>query len=223
MTDTMRAVLDGTDPDAVLVRVRTAEGVQLALRKDYGRPIDYLRHRVRDKISDAQFTAAEFYVGDYNAICQVGSNTQATINHLMMSVPLTADDKRMLDQEGINGGRMHAKGDCGGAPKDPSDRMLNAAFALKRVDEQLDPIMREILRDLLIRENTVGTIAQRWRWSPEQAGIMVRYALHRLVDVYEKVNPDFATYLRQERARRAEANDRKRDGSAHSTPRRRRS
>lgn len=204
MTDPMRAVLDGTDPDSVLVRVRTAEGVALATRKDYGRPIDYLRYRVKDKISDAQFMAAEYYAGDYFAISPVGSNTMATINHLMMAVPLSPEDRRMLDQEGINGGRMHSKGDCGGAPKDPSDRMLNAAFALKRVDDQLDRVQRELLRDLLIREHTVGTIAQRWRWSPEQAGIMVRHALHRLVDVYENINPDFALYLRQERERKNE-------------------
>ena len=33
---------------------------------------------------------------------------------------------------------------------------------------------------------------------------MVRYALHRLVDVYENINPDFALYLRQERERKNE-------------------
>jgi hypothetical protein len=47
MHDLMREVLDGTDPDRVLVRVRNAEGVTLATRKDYGRPIDYLRYRVK--------------------------------------------------------------------------------------------------------------------------------------------------------------------------------
>jgi hypothetical protein len=206
----MRAVLDGTDPSTVLVRVRTAEGVSLATRKDYGRPIDYLRYRVKAPISDAQFMAAEFYIGDYHAISQVGSNTAATINHMVMAVPITPDERRMLDQDGINGGRMHGKGDCGGAPKDPSDRMLHAAFALKQIDKLLDKVVIELLRDLLIRENTVGTIAQRWRWSPEQAGVMVRYALHRLVDAYESVNEDFATYLRQERQRSNEGNPRDR-------------
>lgn len=212
MTDAMRAVLDGTDLDSVLVRVRTAEGVSVVTRKDYGRPLDYLRYRVKDKISDAQYMAAEFYIGDYAAISQVGSNTQATINHLMMAVPMTPDERRMLDQEGINGGRMHSKGESHEA-KDPSDRMLNAAFALKRIDQQLDRVMTALLRDLLIHELTVGAIARRWRWSPEQAGVMVRYALHRLVDVYENIDPDFATYLRQERERRNEANPRKKGPS----------
>lgn len=205
MVDAIRAVLDGTDPDTVLVRVRSAEGVALATRKDYGRPIDYLRHRVKNPISDAMFMAAEFYHADYHAISQVGSNTQATINHLMQSVPLTAEDRRMLDQDGINGTYMKSKGgDCGGAPSDPTERMLGAALALKRIDKMLDKVVTEILRDLVIRENTVGTIAQRWRWSPEQAGVMVRYALNRLVDVYAKVREDFAAYLRDARLRSTE-------------------
>jgi hypothetical protein len=205
MHDLMREVLDGTDPDRVLVRVRNAEGVTLATRKDYGRPIDYLRYRVKtNPISDAMFMAAEFYAGDYHAISQVGSNTQATIEHLMKAVPYTADDKRMLDQEGINGGRMHPKSECHEA-KDPSERMLGAAFALKRVDSLLDPVQRALLRDLVIRELTVGTIAQRWKWSPEAASVMVRYALLRLVDVYERLREDFAAWLRQERQGEVEA------------------
>ncbi len=205
MTDLMRAVLDGTDPDSVLVRVRTAEGVTLAVRKDYGRPIDYLRYRVKNNpISDAQFMAAEFYAADYYAISQVGSNTQATINHLQMAVPLSSEDRRMLANEGINGGRMHSKGESHEAA-DPSERMLGAALALKRVDEKLDPVIRQLLRDLIIREHTVGTIAQRWRWSPDGAGTMVRYALQKLVGVYEHLRDDFAAYMRDERVKAAEA------------------
>lgn len=200
----MRAVLDGTDPDRVLVRVRTAEGVSLATRKDYGRPIDYLRYRVKNPITDAMFMAAEFYCADYHSISQVGSNTQATIDHLMKAVPLTADDKRMLDQEGVNSQRMHSKGECHEAA-DPSDRMLTAAFNLKRVDQHLDHIQRSLLRDLIVREMTVGTIAQRWKWSPEAASVMVRYALLRLVQVYEKLREDFATFIRQERQAEVEA------------------
>lgn len=201
----MRAVLDGTDPDRVLVRVRTAEGVALATRKDYGRPIDYLRYRAaKNPITDAMFMAAEFYCADYHAISQVGSNTQATIDHLMKAVPLTSDDKRMLDQEGVNSQRMHSKGECHEAA-DPSDRMLTAAFNLKRIDSQLDPVQRALLRDLIVREMTVGTIAQRWKWTPETASVMVRYALLRLVQVYEKLREDFALYLRQERQAELEA------------------
>lgn len=205
MADLVRAVLDGTDPETVLVRVKHAEGVALATRKDYGRPIDYLRYRVKNPISDAMFMAAEFYHGDYHAISPVASNTMSTINHLMMAVPLSADDRRMLDQEGINGGRMHSAGECHGAPSDPSERMLGAAFALKRIDDKLDRVQREVLRDLLIREYTVGTIAQRWKWTPEAASVMVRYALNRLVDVYEETREDFAAYLRQERQNELEA------------------
>jgi hypothetical protein len=204
MNDLMRAVLDGTDPDSVLVRVRTAEGVSLVTRKDYGRPVDYLRYRAKHPISDAMFMAAEFYAGDYYAISHVGSNTAATIDHLMKAVPMTSDDRRMLDQEGINGGRMHPKSECHEAA-DPSDRMLSAAFSLKRIDERLDPVQRSLLRDFLIREHTIGVIAQRWRWTPEAASTMVRYALHRLVDVYEMLREDFATWLRQERQGEVEA------------------
>lgn len=204
MIEEMRAVLDGTDPDRVLVRVRNAEGVSLATRKDYGRPIDYLRYRVKNPISDVMFMAAEFYAGDYHAISQVGSNTQATIDHLMKAVPYTADDKRMLDREGVNGGRMHAKGETH-EPTDPSERMLGAAFALKRIDDMLDPIQRALLRDLLIREQTIGTIAQRWKWSTDAASVMVRYTLLRLVDVYETLRDDFAMWLRQERQGEVEA------------------
>lgn len=204
MNDLVRAVLDGTDPDTVLVRVRHAEGVSLATRKDYGRPIDYLRHRSANPISDAMFMAAEFYGGDYHAISAVGSNTGATIEHLMKAVPYEASDRRMMDQEGINGGRMHPKSECHEA-KDPSERMLGAALNLKRVDERLDPVQRALLRDLIVREITVGTIATRWRWKPETASVMVRYALQRLVDVYEGLREDFATYLRQERQGEVEA------------------
>jgi len=204
MNDLVRAVLDGTDPDSVLVRVRNAEGVSLATRKDYGRPIDYLRYRVKNPISDAMFMAAEFYGGDYAAISQVGSNTAATIDHLMKAVPLEASDRRMLDQEGINGGRMHPKSECHEA-KDPSERMLGAALSLKRIDDKLDKVQRAILRDLIIAERTIGTIAQRWKWPPEAAGVMVRYALQRLVDVYEELREDFAAYLRQERQGEVEA------------------
>lgn len=200
----MRAVLDGTDPDRVLVRVRTAEGVALATRKDYGRPIDYLRYRTKNPISDAMFMAAEFYSADYYAISQVGSNTQATIDHLMKAVPLTAEDRLMLSQEGINSQRMHSKGECH-ETADPSDRMLTAALNLKRIDERLDPVQRVILRDLIVREMTVGSIAQRWKWTPETASVMVRYALLRLVQVYEQLREDFALYLRQERQAELEA------------------
>jgi hypothetical protein len=204
MTDLMRAVLDGTDPDRVLVAVRTAEGVSLATRKDYGRPLDYLRYRNPKPISDAQFMAGEFYIADYASISQVGSNTQATIDHLMKAVPMTADDRRMLREEGVNSQRMHPKTECHEA-SDPSDRMLNAAFTLKRIDDQLDPIQRAVLRDLLINERTIGTIAQRWKWTPETAGVFARYALSRLVQVYEGLREDFAAYLRQERQNELEA------------------
>lgn len=205
MIDEMRAVLDGTDPDTVLVRVRNAEGVSLATRKDYGRPIDYLRYRSgKNAISDAMFMAAEFYFADYHSIAQVGSNTQATIDHLMKAVPYTADDKRMLDQEGVNGGRMHPKSETH-ETSDPSERMLGAALSLKRIDDMLDPIQRTLLRDLLIRENTIGVISQKWKWSPEAASVMVRYALLRLVDVYETLREDFAAWLRQERQGEVEA------------------
>lgn len=204
MNDLVRAILDGTDPDTVLVRVRTAEGVTLATRKDYGRPLDYLRHRVKNPISDAQFMAAEFYWCDYNAISQVGSNTQATIDHLMKAVPYEASDRRMLDQEGINSQRMHPKSETH-ETKDPSERMLGAALSLKRIDDKLDAVQRAVLRDLIIREQTVGTIAQRWKWPPEAASVMVRYALQRLVDVYEELREDFALYLRQERQGEVEA------------------
>lgn len=204
MIDEMRAVLDGTDPASVLVQVRNAEGVSLATRKDYGRPIDYLRYRVKNPISDAMFMAAEFYYCDYHAISNVGSNTQATIDHLMKAVPYTADDKRMLDQEGINGGRMHPKSETH-ETKDPSERILGAAFALKRIDERLDPIQRELLRDLIVRERTIGVISQRWKWSTDAASVMVRYALLRLVDVYEALREDFAAWLRQERQGEVEA------------------
>lgn len=201
----MRAVLDGTDPDRVLVRVRHADGVSLATRKDYGRPIDYLRYRTpKNPISDAMFMAAEFYCADYHAISAVGSNTAATIDHLMKAVPMTSDEKRMLDQEGVNSQRMHSKGECHEAA-DPSDRMLNAAFNLKRIDDRLDSIQRTILRDLIVREMTVGAIAQRWKWQPEAASVMVRYALLRLVQVYEQLREDFALYLRQERQGELEA------------------
>lgn len=202
--DFVRAILDGTDPDRVLVRVRHADGVSLATRKDYGRPIDYLRYRNANPITDAMFMAAEFYSGDYHAISQVGSNTAATIDHLMKAVPLEASDRRMLDQEGINGARMHSKGETH-EPTDPSDRMLGAALTLKRIDDKLDPVQRALLRDLIIREITVGAIATRWKWQPETAGVMVRYALQRLVDVYEELREDFATYLRQERQGEVEA------------------
>lgn len=204
MNDFIRAVLDGTDPDTVLVRVRTAEGVSMATRRNSGRPIDYLRQQGKNPISDAMFMAAEFYAGDYFAISQVGSNTQATIDHLMKAVPYEAADKRMLDQEGINSQRMHPKSECHEA-KDPSERMLGAAFALKRIDDRLDKVQRALLRDLLIRENTIGTIATKWRWKPEAASVMVRYALQRLVDVYEEMREDFAAYLRQERQSEIEA------------------
>lgn len=204
MTDPIRAVLDGTDPDTVLVRVRNAEGVSLATRKDYGRPIDYLRYRVKNPISDAMFMAAEFYGGDYASISQVGSNTAATIEHLMRAVPYEASDRRMMSQEGINSQRMHAKSETHGA-SDPSERMLGAALALKRIDDKLDRVQRSLLRDLIIAEKTIGTIAQRWKWPPEAAGVMVRYALQRLVDVYESINEDFASYLRDQRQGAVEA------------------
>lgn len=194
----MRAVLDGTDPDSVLVRVRHAEGMALVTRKNYGRPIDYLRYRSTNPITDAMFMAAEFYAGDYLAIGQVGSNTQATIDHLMKAVPMSADDRRMLSQEGINGGRMHSKGEVHEA-SDPSERMLGAALALKRIDDRLDPVQRVILRDLLINELPIGVIAQRWKWTPDTASVMARYALLRLVQVYENLREDFAAYLRLER------------------------
>jgi hypothetical protein len=66
-------------------------------------------------------------------------------------------------------------------------------------------VQRALLRDLVIRELTVGTIAQRWKWSPEAASVMVRYALLRLVDVYERLREDFAAWLRQERQGEVEA------------------
>jgi hypothetical protein len=204
MIEEMRAVLDGTDPDSVLVRVRNADGVSLVTRKDYGRPIDYLRYRVKNPISDAMFMAAEFYYGDYHAISQVGSNTQATIDHLMKAVPYSAADRRMLDQEGVNGGRMRPKSETHESA-DPSERMLGAAFALKRIDQGLDRVQREVLRDLVIRERTIGVIAQRWKWSTDAASVMVRYALLRLVEVYEATREDFAAWLRQERQNEVEA------------------
>lgn len=205
MADAIRAVLDGTDPDTVLVRVRTAEGVSLATRKDYGRPIDYLRHRSKNPISDIAFMAAELYSARYHEISAVGSNTQATINQLMKSVPITAEDRAMKDAPG---GIMVSKGEVHVAA-DPSMRMLTAAIALKRIDEKLDKVVQEILRDLVIRERGVGLIAQRWQWQPEGAGVMVRYALERLVDVLEELDEDFAAFVRQERYAANEAKDTK--------------
>lgn len=194
----LRDVLDGTDPDRVLVRVRNGDAVSLATRKDYGRPIDYLRYRSKNPISDAEFMAAEFYAGDYHAISQTGSNTAATIEHLMKAVPFTAEDRRMLANEGVNSQRMHPKAESKEA-KDPSEKMLGAALAKKRVDAHLDNVQRAILSDLVLREYSIGTIATRWRWQPEAAAMMVRYSLARLTQVYENLREDFASAVREMR------------------------
>jgi hypothetical protein len=200
MREPMQAVLDGTDPESVLVRVRNAEGVTFAVRKDYGRPLDYLRYRSKIPISDVLYLAGEFYASDYAAISQVGSNTQSTIDALMRSVPWTAEDKRLVE----SGRYIHPKGEAHEAA-DQSMRMVSAAWSLKRVDERLDGVLRELLRDLLVRELTVGMIAQRWRMQPDSASTMLRYALMKLSEVYEQTRKEFADYARQARQQELEA------------------
>jgi hypothetical protein len=77
--------------------------------------------------------------------------------------------------------------------------MLASALGLKRVEERLDPVMVTLLRDLLLKEMSLGVIAQRWRWSSETASTMVRYALAKLVAVYQSLDEDFAAVIRADR------------------------
>ncbi len=206
MKDAVQAVLDGTDPADVLVRVRGVEAVTLAVRRNYGRPLDYLRSRSKNAISDAMFMAGDMYIADIMALSPMASNTQATIEHMQRTVELTSDEKAERRHQLDTGNYIHSKGETH-AVNDPSTRILSAAFRLKRIDEKLDHVMRELLRDLLIREYSVGTIAQRWRWQPDGASTMVRYALARLVNIYEMIDTEFAAYVRKLRVLESEAKE----------------
>jgi hypothetical protein len=198
MTDPIQEVLNGTDPDTVLVRVRHAEGVSLAVRKDYGRPIDYLMYRSKTPISAYQFTAAEMYIAAFASLSPMASNTANTIDHMQRSKVLTPAEVKELRSQRDTGRYIH--GSCDAGPSsDPSTRMLASALGLKRVEERLDPVMVTLLRDLLLKEMSLGVIAQRWRWSSETASTMVRYALAKLVAVYQSLDEDFAAVIRADR------------------------
>ncbi len=193
--DPMQAILNGADPDTVLVRVRTAEGSSFALRRDQRRPIDYLRYRSKNPITDIQFLAAELYAADIAGLGSTTSNTQAVINHMQREKePWTSEEAAQMRSGTMIKPRFEVH-----EVNDPSDRMLDAAFRVKRIDERLDKVHCALLRDLLVRELTVGNIAMRWKWQPEAAAVMVRHALATLVIAYEAANEEFAVYARQER------------------------
>ena len=201
--DRIQAVLDGTNPDDVLVRVRGAEGVTFATKRSYGRPLDYLRRNI-NPISDEMHTAGELYIADVMALAPMASNTAQTITHMESQKPLTKDELAELKEQKATGKYIHSSGECRTVP-DHSERIVNAAFTLKRIDDRLDAVMRTLLRDLLIRELTIGEIAVRWRWKPETASEFVRYALRNLSEVYQETNEEFSAFVRKQRALEAEA------------------
>src|ERR1700730_10556338 len=79
-------IFNGSDPETTLAKVRGLDGhVTYVNVKVSDRPIDYLHKRLpnaKSRISDAQFFAAERYLGDYTNTARMGSNTQSTINRL---------------------------------------------------------------------------------------------------------------------------------------------
>lgn len=195
MKDPFQEILNGVDPDTVLVRVRSATGANFAMRRDLKRPIDYLRYRSKKPISESMFLAGEIFAADHQGYSHVGSNTAATLHHMEKEIaPWSAADAERMRSGTVTKPRFEVH-----VASDPSDRMLDAALRVKRIEQKLDKVHYTLLRDLLIRELTLGSIAQRWGWHLEAVSVMVRHALACLVKAYEELNPEFAEFSADER------------------------
>lgn len=179
--DPLREIIfERKHPDAVLGKVRDAEGVQIIpLGKVADCPLEYLYARQPEhrRLTDEQYLAAVRYREDLRALARTGSNTSAIIDHMRMAPnKVTKEDRHMIAQ-GIPFMKAN-EAHVGGA--DPSDRMLATAFRVSRFEKRLDPVDAAVLNDLLIHERSVAQIGARWSWQPEAASAMVRRALWSL-------------------------------------------
>jgi hypothetical protein len=182
------------EPESVLAKVVGPESARIVGMRITDSPLDYLAHRLpADKRLDPQqYEAATRYRDLVNALGSTGqSNINIVLDAAAKAVPLTKIDREML----ANGAEFMAARDDARQLVTPETRMLASAWSLRRLREKLDEMDLSLLDDLIIRERPVGLIGQRWGWSPEAAGVVVRLALWRLARALMETDHEFAAWV----------------------------
>lgn len=183
-------VFDRLEPEAVLAKVFSRDGVQVTGLKLSDTPLNYLMFRVEPskRIHQHQYDAAMRYRTIVDAMGATGaSNTNTIIQTLLKTVDMTPEEKARKE----SGAEIMSCHDDARQLVDTSSRMLRNAYALREVTSRLDPLDRSVLDDLILRERPLGMIGQRWGWPPDGVGTVVRIALWRLARIIAEVDREY--------------------------------
>ncbi|RNJ49390.1 hypothetical protein [Methylocystis hirsuta] len=208
-------VLNGKSPDEVLpALVKTNVGGEVAITKVADTPLNYLRFRSKNPISEIQYAAALVFLNGHEpgggksptaAALETALRLRRSTNeiayeqkieraHLLRDSMTPAEVARMdLVVQG-HVGRMSGRDDSGGA-SDPETRLLRRIDATRKFTEWLRPREVSILFDLLVREQPTGVIARRWGAHPDMMRFWIREALLVLAKRLEETDAHFATFV----------------------------
>lgn len=198
--DPLRAIVyDQLAPDTVLAQVQDGNHAVLREMKWADTPLAYLFRRVEKskRITAEQFKAGQEYHMLNLRMASMGSNTNAIVTHLQIGPKVCKQDwQEIADAEsrGTDYALMREAVECH-VPKDPSDKLLAAAWASRRIVEKLEGWERAVLDDLILRERPLGMIAQRWGVNAESISLVVRLALWKLARVLEEMDAEYAAWL----------------------------
>lgn len=194
--DPLKAIVfDQLAPDSVLGKVRDEGRVTFATVRSVAAPIVKLAQRSKS-VTPEVLAAAQRYESDTLALGVTGSPTDAIINTLTSVKPDKAREKEIAEAEARGTGYGVISGSAfNSLAKDPSDKMLGAAFRLEAITGKLDGWEKSVLDDLIVRERTVGMIAQRWGVQAEAMSLVIQLALWKLARVYEEADAEFQAWL----------------------------
>lgn len=188
--DTLRRIIfEGLEPDMVLGKVMMGGLIGVAVMKVADSPIDYLFRRSAKPISELQYQAAVQFREMRKSMGSVGSNTQNILNASVKAVNATKEEKEL---KAFN--RQMKAGTETRPVVDPTNSMLSMVGKLKAIERKLGRLEISLLRDLLDREYTLGTIALRYGFSTEGTSVLVRKSLWDLTRAMEEASAEFAAY-----------------------------
>jgi hypothetical protein len=217
MSDALHEIiLNGKSPDEVMPALARTNvgGGHVTVTKVANTPLNYLRFRSKNPISEIQYAAALVFIGGHEpgggksptaGAIEAALRLRLTANdiayeqdveraHTMLGGLTRADKARaeMVVQGHL--GRMSGRDEGGGA-SDPETRLLRRIDATRKFSEWLRPRELSILHDLLIQEESTGWIARRWNVHPDMVRFWIREALLVLAKRLEETDAHFATFV----------------------------
>jgi len=202
MTDPLHdIILNGADPAAVLPVYAKALGGAIIKMADT--PLNYLRFRSKDPISDVQHEAALWFLGAFEP-GGGGSNTNSVCETAArLALPAAKERKereriRAIEADGRQ--IMHGRDDSRGH-SDPERRIIQRIDRQTHVRVALRSREISVLYDLLVEDRPIGAIARRWGVEHSVVSLWVREALLELAAYLEKRDPKFQEIVASTRER----------------------